>query len=145
MTIPRTYAALRATRRTPAAAILLATAALALMSIGPAQSVVTKERGHGPAKPTIVLVHGAWADASSWSKVIERLQDDGYTVRAIPNPLRSLAGDAAYVRAFLETLTGPIVLVGHSYGSHLCTVARPGCWCHICTSGSRRSGFAGWC
>jgi pimeloyl-ACP methyl ester carboxylesterase len=85
-------------------------------------------RGHEsrPAKPTIVLVHGAWADASSWSRVTSRLQDDGYTVRAIPNPLRSLLGDAAYVRAFLDTLSGPIVLVGHSYGGAVITNAATG-------------------
>ena len=80
----------------------------------------------GQAKPTVVLVHGAWADASSWSRVISRLQDDGYTVRAIPNPLRSLSGDAASVRAFLETLSGPIVLVGHSYGGAVITNAATG-------------------
>ena len=78
------------------------------------------------AKPTIVLVHGAWADASSWNKVVARLQDDGYTVRAVPNTLRSLASDAASVRAFLETLTGPIVLVGHSYGGMVVTNAATG-------------------
>ena len=78
------------------------------------------------AKPTIVLVHGAWADASSWSGVIERLQEDGYTVRAIANPLRSLAGDAASVRGFLETLPGPVVLVGHSYGGAVITNAATG-------------------
>jgi pimeloyl-ACP methyl ester carboxylesterase len=74
-------------------------------------------------KPTVVLVHGAWADASSWSRVVERLQHDGYTVAAVPNPLRSLSGDAAYVRAFLDTLTGPVVLVGHSYGGAVITNA----------------------
>lgn len=78
------------------------------------------------AMPTVVLVHGAWADASSWSGVVERLQDDGYTVVAPPNPLRSLSEDAAYVRAYLDTLTGPIVLVGHSYGGAVITNAATG-------------------
>ena len=76
---------------------------------------MTSPDNHG-SPPTIVLVHGAWADASSWSRVVSTLQDEGYKVRAIANPLRSLSGDAASVRAFLDSLTGPIVLVGHSYG-----------------------------
>jgi pimeloyl-ACP methyl ester carboxylesterase len=80
----------------------------------------------GTGQPTIVLVHGAWADASNWSGVIDRLHGDGYTVRAIPNPLRSLPGDAASVRAFLETLSGPVVLVGHSYGGAVITNAATG-------------------
>jgi pimeloyl-ACP methyl ester carboxylesterase len=77
-------------------------------------------------RPTVVLVHGAWADASSWGGVVARLQDDGYDVRAVPNPLRSLAGDAASVRTFLDTLTGPVVLVGHSYGGAVITNAAAG-------------------
>ncbi|WP_250004869.1 alpha/beta fold hydrolase [Actinoplanes sp. M2I2] len=67
-------------------------------------------------KPTIVLVHGAFAESASWSGVIERLHADGYPVVAAPNPLRSLAGDAAVVSSILTTIDGPVVLVGHSYG-----------------------------
>jgi pimeloyl-ACP methyl ester carboxylesterase len=78
------------------------------------------------AGPTIVLVHGSWADASSWTKVIARLQRDGFTVRAIPNGLRSLSSDAASVRAFLQTLTGEVVLVAHSYGGAVVTNAATG-------------------
>jgi pimeloyl-ACP methyl ester carboxylesterase len=104
-------------------AFLLTAAALALASFNPVQSAAGEQRG---AKPTIVLVHGSWADASNWNRVTERLQDDGYTVRAIPNPLRSVAGDAASVRAFLQTLTGPVVLVGHSYGGFVITNAATG-------------------
>jgi pimeloyl-ACP methyl ester carboxylesterase len=78
------------------------------------------------SKPTIVLVHGAWADASSWTGVIERLQREGFTVTAPPNNLRGPAADAAYVRAYLETLPGPIVLVGHSYGGVVITNAATG-------------------
>ena len=66
-------------------------------------------------RPTIVLVHGDWADASSWTSVIERLQDSGFTVIAPPNPLRGPGSDSAYIAAFLKTITGPIVLVAHSY------------------------------
>ncbi|GIF23582.1 pimeloyl-ACP methyl ester carboxylesterase [Actinoplanes tereljensis] len=69
------------------------------------------------AKPTIVLVHGAWADASSWNAVASGLQRQGYTVLAPPNLLRGPATDAAYISSFLaQRTTGPVVLVGHSYG-----------------------------
>jgi pimeloyl-ACP methyl ester carboxylesterase len=67
-------------------------------------------------KPTIVLIHGAFADASSWNGVIERLQQQGYTVVAPPNPLRGVAADSAYVASVLSQIDGPILLVGHSYG-----------------------------
>jgi pimeloyl-ACP methyl ester carboxylesterase len=73
--------------------------------------------------PTIVLVHGAFADASSWNGVIERLQNDGYSVIALSNPLRSLASDSAYIASVLDTIPGPVVLVGHSYGGMVNTNA----------------------
>jgi pimeloyl-ACP methyl ester carboxylesterase len=66
-------------------------------------------------KPTIVLVHGAFADASSWNGVIERLQQQGYTVIATANPLRGLAADSAYTASLLNQIDGPVLLVGHSY------------------------------
>ncbi len=69
-----------------------------------------------PAKPTIVLVHGAFADSSSWNGVITDLQRDGYTVVAAANPLRGVEQDAPYVAAVLKSVKGPVVLVGHSYG-----------------------------
>lgn len=72
-------------------------------------------------KPTVVLVHGAWADSSSWGEVVRRLQRDGYTVNVLPNPLRGLAIDSAYLASFLNTISGPIVLVGHSYGGAVIT------------------------
>jgi len=78
------------------------------------------------AKPTIVLEHGAWADASSWSGVIGRLQDRGFTVLAPPNPLRGGATDSANLASFLHTIPGPIVLVGHSYGGFVITNAATG-------------------
>src|SRR6516225_6004924 len=68
------------------------------------------------AKPTIVIVHGAFADASSWNEVIERLQQQGFTVIAPPNPLRGVLSDAAYLASFLNQVDGPILLVAHSYG-----------------------------
>src|SRR5215831_11001570 len=69
-----------------------------------------------PAKPTIVLVHGAFADSSSWYGVIAILGRDGYPVIAASNPLRSVKGDAENVRALLANMNTPVVLVGHSYG-----------------------------
>ncbi|MER7498939.1 alpha/beta hydrolase [Nonomuraea pusilla] len=75
------------------------------------------------ATPTVVLVHGAFADASSWSGVIADLQDHGIPVVAPPNPLRGLASDAAYVASVAARIDGPVVLVGHSYGGALITVA----------------------
>ncbi|HEY2297832.1 MAG TPA: alpha/beta hydrolase [Jatrophihabitans sp.] len=78
------------------------------------------------AKPTIVLVHGAWADSGSWERVTKRLQAHGYTVYALPNPLRGLYDDSAYLADFLHTISGPIVLVGHSYGGAVITNAATG-------------------
>ncbi|WP_031024284.1 alpha/beta fold hydrolase [Streptomyces sp. NRRL WC-3725] len=73
--------------------------------------------------PTVVLVHGAFADAASWSGVIEELQSHGIPVIAPPNPLRGLASDAAYVASVAAQIDGPVVLAGHSYGGALITVA----------------------
>jgi pimeloyl-ACP methyl ester carboxylesterase len=75
-------------------------------------------------KPTIVLVHGAWADGSSWNAVSTELQGQGFTVLTPPNLLHGVAGDAAYVASFLtQRTTGPVVLVGHSYGGVVITNA----------------------
>jgi pimeloyl-ACP methyl ester carboxylesterase len=82
--------------------------------------------GTGSAKPTIVLVHGAWADSGSWNAVIGLLQHEGYTVYAPPNPLQGLTYDTATIANFLHTITGPIVLVGHSYGGEVITNAATG-------------------
>jgi pimeloyl-ACP methyl ester carboxylesterase len=68
------------------------------------------------AKPTIVLVHGAFADASSWNGVIGQLQQQGYTVIAPANPLRGVAADSAYTASLLGQIEGPVLLAGHSYG-----------------------------
>lgn len=83
-------------------------------------------RATDAAKPSIVLVHGSWADGSSWSGVIRILQDAGYTVYAPPNPLRGIASDSAYIASFLQTIPGPIILVGHSYGGAVITNAATG-------------------
>jgi pimeloyl-ACP methyl ester carboxylesterase len=67
-------------------------------------------------KPTVVLVHGAFADGSSWNGVIERLQQQGYTVIAPANPLRGVAADSAYTASLVSQIDGPVLLAGHSYG-----------------------------
>jgi pimeloyl-ACP methyl ester carboxylesterase len=75
-------------------------------------------------KPTIVLVHGAWADGSSWNAVASDLRSQGFTVLAPPNLLRGVEADAAYIASFIAQRTsGPIVLVGHSYGGFVITNA----------------------
>ncbi len=83
-----------------------------------------------PSQPVIVLVHGAWADASSWTSVISELQRRGFTMYAPPNPLRGLPQDSAYLHQFLTqnaALQGqPVVLVGHSYGGAVVTNAAVG-------------------
>lgn len=73
--------------------------------------------------PTIVLVHGAFADAASWAPVTRTLLDQGYTVRVPAVPNRSLLGDAAYIRSVVEHIDGPVLLAGHSYGGAVITVA----------------------
>jgi pimeloyl-ACP methyl ester carboxylesterase len=122
----RTQAAFRAGRPRAVAAVLLAVVTFASLGLGPAHSALAQQGRAGTAKPTVVLVHGAWADASNWSGVIPRLQRAGYTVAAVANPLRSLSGDAAYLKTFLETVKGPVVLVGHSYGGAVITNAATG-------------------
>ena len=102
-------------------AAVIAVLATVLAAVTPAAA----SHPRGP-KPTVVLVHGAWADGSSWAKVTSRLIDDGYTVRVPPNPLRNLSTDSATIRDFLGTLSGPIVLVGHSYGGAVITNAATG-------------------
>lgn len=104
---------------------LLATGAVTGATLVSAPASAAGRRDSG-VKPTIVLVHGAFADASGWSGVIRRLQRDGYTVYAPANPLRGVASDTAYLADFLATLSGPIVLVGHSYGGVIITNAATG-------------------
>ncbi len=101
--------------------VLAAVLAVVLTAVTPAAA----SHPSGP-KPTIVLVHGAWADGSSWSKITSRLLDDGYKVRVPPNPLRGISNDSATIKDFLSTLSGPIILVGHSYGGAVITNAATG-------------------
>lgn len=72
---------------------------------------------------TVVLVHGAFADAAGWSGVIEQLQAAGVAVTAPPNPLRSVNHDAAYIASYVNQIPGPVLLVGHSYGGVVITNA----------------------
>ncbi|MEU3855244.1 alpha/beta hydrolase [Streptomyces sp. NPDC029554] len=78
------------------------------------------------SKPTVVLVHGAFADSSSWNGVIKDLRREGYPVIAPANPLRGLHEDAAYLRAVLDSVPGPVVLAGHSYGGSVLSEAADG-------------------
>jgi pimeloyl-ACP methyl ester carboxylesterase len=106
-------------------AILALAVATAVLPGVPASAGGTPDdqRDSGP-KPTIVLVHGAWSNGSVWSEVTRRLQRTGYLVLTPSNPLRSLSGDAAYLSAFIQQrTTGPVVLVGHSYGGAVITNA----------------------
>ncbi|WP_245492105.1 alpha/beta fold hydrolase, partial [Mesorhizobium sp. M7A.F.Ca.CA.001.09.2.1] len=79
-----------------------------------------------PAKPTIVLVHGAFADGTGWQHIIPILQRDGYTVIAVQNALTSLAEDVATTKRVIEAQKGPVVAVGHSYGGAVITGAAAG-------------------
>jgi pimeloyl-ACP methyl ester carboxylesterase len=106
-----------------ASTVLLALGAIGMltMPMGTASAVMPEAM-----KATIVLVHGALADSSSWDGVISKLQADGYTVIAAPDPLRSLKSDSDYVSGIVKNIMGPVVLVGHSYGGSIITNAATG-------------------
>ena len=82
---------------------------------------MSTDQNEMPRRPNIILVHGAWAEGSSWSSVIERLQADDYHVTAPQFPLTSLADDVARLRHVLALQDGPTVIVGHSYGGQIMT------------------------
>jgi pimeloyl-ACP methyl ester carboxylesterase len=112
-----------------AAASAAAASAALLIPLGQAasaQTTTTVTASHQAPKPTIVLVHGAWASTSSWNGVISRLHALGYTVYTPPNTLMGLTYDDAYLADFLHSIAGPIVLVGHSYGGAVITNAATG-------------------
>ncbi|WP_329493473.1 alpha/beta hydrolase [Kitasatospora herbaricolor] len=90
---------------------------------GGTASATAPAAGTAGARPTIVLAHGAFADASSWNAVIKRLQADGYPVVAPADPLRGPASDAAALRSVTDHIPGPKILVGHSYGGSVISAA----------------------
>jgi len=105
------------------ATLLLAVAATAV-SFGSTSG--SRKSSSAEARPAIVLVHGAFADGSGWSKVIPLLEKDGYTVTAVQNPLTSIADDIATTKRVIDAQKGPIVVVGHSYGGAVITGAAVG-------------------
>jgi pimeloyl-ACP methyl ester carboxylesterase len=113
----------RSRRIAVAVAALLAGSVAAVGMAGTANAT-TAAVHPSTVKPTVVLVHGAWADGASFGSIGDRLTKDGYTVVDFANPLRSLRTDAADLDAFLQVkTTGPVVLVGHSYGGAVITEA----------------------
>ncbi|MEY2932694.1 MAG: hypothetical protein RL033_3443 [Pseudomonadota bacterium] len=103
-----------------AATVLLASLAGHVLLIQPAQAAPRS------GKPTVVLVHGAFAESSGWNGVIRPLLAKGYPVVALATPLRSVKGDAAYVSKALDSIKGPVILVGHSYGGTVISGAAVG-------------------
>jgi len=84
------------------------------------------QMGGAPAKPSIVLVHGSFADATGWGRIITLLEKDGYTVTAVQNPMTSFADDVATTKRMIDAQTGNCVVVGHSYGGAVITAAAAG-------------------
>ncbi len=95
----------------------------AFMSIVPQ---VIYAQGSNMSKPTVVLVHGAFAGSSSWNNVAAKLLAEGYSVVAVANPLRGVKSDALYVANLLDSIAGPVILVGHSYGGNVISYAAVG-------------------
>ncbi|MET9564049.1 alpha/beta fold hydrolase [Streptomyces tauricus] len=108
--------ALRPSRRRVVALTAVAGVAAFSLASMPSASAAKAQSAAPEAKPTVVLVHGAFADSSSWNSVITRLRHAGYPVAAPANPLRGVASDSDYLESYLKSVKGPIVLVGHSYG-----------------------------
>lgn len=115
-------------RQVLAAGAALAGSAALIGSTGgtTAAAAAPANRPNQKPKPTIVLVHGGYADSSCWNQTIEELQDDGYTTIAGSNPLRGIPTDAPYIASLLDSITGPIVLVAHSMGGTVITNAAAG-------------------
>jgi pimeloyl-ACP methyl ester carboxylesterase len=106
--------------------LALKVAVISALTVVPAHAADDLGRAPGGQKPTVVLVHGAFADGSSWNGVVQRLQRDGYQVIAPPNTLRGIPQDSTYLNSLLKTIKGPIVLVGHSYGGEVISQAAAG-------------------
>lgn len=105
-------------------ALVISLTAYAFAASGGTQSQASATRTDN--KPTVVLVHGGWDNSTGWNAVVAKLQERGYKIIAPANPLRDLASDSAYVSSVLDTIEGPIVLVGHSYGGAVITNAAVG-------------------
>ncbi|MER6120458.1 alpha/beta hydrolase [Streptomyces sp. NPDC001743] len=116
----------RLARPTRRSALLGVTAAVGLSVAALTLPGTAGAAPHHPTRPTIVLEHGAFADAASWDGVVTRLQRAGYPVVSAANPLRGPATDAAYLRSVLDHVDGPVVLVGHSYGGTVISQAAAG-------------------
>ncbi|MFF3562144.1 alpha/beta fold hydrolase [Streptomyces sp. NPDC002574] len=112
--------------RTPLALTATAAVAAGLVATSVGSANAAKAPHPQRVKPTVVLVHGAFADSSSWNGVIKRLKKDGYPVVAAANPLRSVSGDAASVKNLLASIEGPVVLAAHSYGGAVISNAAAG-------------------
>ena len=110
---------------TTAAILAIAGLLVPVSQIASADTAARSTAASG-TRPSIVLVHGAFADGSSWDAVVSRLQSEGYTVYVPPNPLQGLSYDSAYLADFLHSIAGPIILVGHSYGGAVITNAATG-------------------
>nr|BFD87750.1 alpha/beta hydrolase [Streptomyces sp. Xyl84] len=110
---------------TGVAAMVTAGVAVGTFAVTANSAPERTDAGRQP-KPTVVLEHGAFADASSWNGVIDRLRADGYPVVAAANPLRSPSTDAASLRSLLDHIKGPKILVGHSYGGSVISQAATG-------------------
>lgn len=108
-----------------AAALALSAQAAHLPAQSQARSQQNLDRGssRSTARPTIVLVHGGFVDGSGWAGVFDILRKDGYNVAIVQNPTISLAGDVAATRSVINAQTGPVILVGHSYGGVVITEA----------------------
>ncbi|WP_127502026.1 alpha/beta hydrolase [Actinoplanes solisilvae] len=104
----------------------LATTGVAVLAATGVSVITASAADANDRKPTVVLVHGAFADGSGYNAVTQRLLKDGYPVVAAANPLRGVASDAASVKALLDSIDGPIVLVGHSYGGSVISKAAAG-------------------
>ncbi|MFG2940229.1 alpha/beta fold hydrolase [Streptomyces sp. NPDC048282] len=114
----------RPARRRVLGTALAATALV--LGTGGTLAPVSATPAHPGPQPTVVLVHGVFADASGWYATIARLQKAGYPVIAVANPLRDLSGDSDYVSSVLASIDGPVILVGHSYGGEVITNAARG-------------------
>src|SRR4051812_9526404 len=102
---------------------ILSTSILGIGAASASNAAETKAPAAATTTPTVVLVHGAFADGSSWNKVIPLLQAKGLKAVAVQNPLSSLEDDVAAANRIIDAQTGPVVLVGHSWGGTVITQA----------------------